>query len=135
MPVPDAIKITSDNYLKFSSLAIEPGHYIAEPLALQRIHGENAYTGRKDATLRANVQLMTATGLRSKFPTLRSVCNQMFANGLVDKWQAGATVKSVSLEMRDYLNDLPFTEKTETFARIAYKALRRSVRRLESIHP
>ena len=53
MPIPEAITITSDNYLKLSSLALEPGYFIAEQYALQRIHGENAYTGRKDETMRS----------------------------------------------------------------------------------
>ena len=51
MPIPEAITITSDNYLKLSSLALEPGYFIAEQYALQRIHGENAYTGRKDEAM------------------------------------------------------------------------------------
>ena len=35
LPMPEAIKITSDNYLKFSSLASAAGYYIKEQLALQ----------------------------------------------------------------------------------------------------
>jgi glycosyltransferase involved in cell wall biosynthesis len=45
MPIPEIITITSDNYLKLSSLALEPGYFIAEQYALQRMHGENLYTG------------------------------------------------------------------------------------------
>jgi len=124
MPVPDAIKITSDNYLKYSSLAIATGHYLAEPLALQRIHGNNAYTGRTDSMLRANVQLATASGLRSKFPSLRPVCSRMFANGLAEKWNAGESLSAVSAAMREYLSGLPLTEQAELLARTGYKAMR-----------
>jgi glycosyltransferase involved in cell wall biosynthesis len=128
MPIPDAIKITSDNYLKFAALALEPGYFIAEKLALQRIHGNNLYTGRKDATLRANVQIVTAVSLKARVPVLRSMCNRMFAEGIVNKWCAGATTGTVRDEIREYFADLSFTEKTETFARITYKAARQGVK-------
>jgi glycosyltransferase involved in cell wall biosynthesis len=123
MPMPNEIKITSDNYLKLSSMAIAPGHFIAEPLALQRMHGNNAFTGKKDALLRADVQLATAVGLRANFPSLRRLCNRMFAAGLVEKWGSGSNFKVISQEMRAYLADLPLSEKTETLSRIAYRAL------------
>ena len=76
MPIPEAIAITSDNYLKLSSLALEPGYFIAEQYALQRMHGKNNYTGRTDATMRANVDMLIAAGLRAKVPVMRSVCNR-----------------------------------------------------------
>jgi glycosyltransferase involved in cell wall biosynthesis len=128
MPVPEDIRITSDNYLKFAVLAIEPGYFIAEQLGLQRIHGNNAYTGRGDATLKANVQLVTAAGLRAKIPALRPFCNRMFADGLVKKWLAGASVGTVSRELWRYFGDLSFAEKTETLARIAVKGTRQGIR-------
>jgi glycosyltransferase involved in cell wall biosynthesis len=128
MPMPVAIKITSDNFLKFAALALEPGYFIAEQLAVQRIHGHNLYTGRTDATLRANVQLGTAVGLKARVPVLRQMCNRMFAEGVVNKWRAGASVANVTSEVREYFADLSFAEKSETLARIAYKAARHSVR-------
>jgi glycosyltransferase involved in cell wall biosynthesis len=125
MPIPEAITITSDNYLKFSSLALEPGYFIAEQYALQRMHGKNAYTGRKDETLRADVDLSIASGLRAKVPAMRSLCNRWYADGIVRKWGAGASIGSIYKVSQEYLTDMSFAERVEIVARIAYKAARR----------
>jgi hypothetical protein len=130
MPIPETITITSDNYLKLSSLALAPGYFIAEQYALQRMHGENAYTGRKDDALRADVDLSIASGLRAKVPAMRSICNRWYADGVVRKWGAGVTIGSIYKDSQEYLADMSFRERLEIVARIAYKAARRSANAL-----
>jgi glycosyltransferase involved in cell wall biosynthesis len=125
MPVPEAITITSDNYLKLSSLALAPGYFIAEQYALQRIHGENAYTGRKDEAAIANVDMTIASGLRAKVPAMRPICNRWYADGIVRKWGAGVSISSIYKDSQEYLTDMSFGERMEIVARIAYKAARR----------
>jgi glycosyltransferase involved in cell wall biosynthesis len=134
MPIPEAITITSDNYLKLSSLALEPGYFIAEQYALQRMHGKNNYTGRTDATMRANVDMLIASGLRAKVPAMRSICNRWYADGLVRKWGAGASIGSVYKDSQEFLTDMSFGERMEIVARIAYKAARRSAYALAKTH-
>jgi glycosyltransferase involved in cell wall biosynthesis len=132
MPVPEVVK-WSDNYLKLSSLALEPGYFIAEQYALQRVHGENAYTGRKDDALRANINLSIASGLRAKVPTMRSLCNRWYADGIVKKWGAGVTIGTIYKDSQEYLTDMSFGERIEIVARIAYKAARRKANSLTKI--
>lgn len=126
LPMPDRIKITSDNYLKHSSLAMEPGCFIAEPLALQRIHDCNAYTGQKNDSLRANIALATAIGLRANFPLMRQAANRLFATAIADKWRVERNFRNLSSETQEYLAGLPWREKPELVARVAYKLLQRS---------
>jgi glycosyltransferase involved in cell wall biosynthesis len=45
-PVPDELKITADNYLKFAGLMFSPLVALDDPLSCQRIHGANAYTNQ-----------------------------------------------------------------------------------------
>jgi glycosyltransferase involved in cell wall biosynthesis len=125
MPIPEAITITSDNYLKLSSLALEPGYFIAEQYALQRMHGKNNYTGRTDEMMIANVDMLIALGLRAKVPAMRSICNRWYAAGIVRKWGAGATISNIYKDTQEYLADIPFGERMEIVAMIAYKAARR----------
>jgi len=125
MPIPEAITITSDNYLKLSSLALEPGYFIAEQYALQRMHGKNNYTGRTDEMMIANVDMLIALGLRAKVPAMRSICNRWYAAGIVRKWGAGATIGNIYKDTQVYLTDMSFGERMEIVARIAYKAARR----------
>lgn len=119
--------MASDNYLKHCSMAIESGHFLAEMLTLQRIHGENAYTTKKNDPLRANMSLAIAIGLRNHFPLLREAANRFFAAAIVAKWKAGADFRTSSTLMRDYVKKLSWRERPELFARIAYEAARKAV--------
>src|SRR5450631_1014327 len=111
LPMPQDIRITSDNYLKASSLALAPGFYISECLGYQRIHGGNAYTLNYDPLLRANVQLSIAKGLRARFPELKKAGNRMFATALAAKWRAGSGFGELSGELKLYLAGLRTREK------------------------
>lgn len=93
LPMPETIRITSDNYLKLSAMALAPGYYMEEQLALQRIHGNNAYTGRIDPALEAEIQIATALGLRKQCPALRRVWNRMYADGLALKFRSRVTLR------------------------------------------
>ncbi len=125
MPIPEAITITSDNYLKLSSLALEPGYFIAEQYALQRMHGKNNYTGRTDAMMLAHVDMLIASGLRTKVPVMRSICNRWYAEGIVRKWGAGRSIGGIYKDSQEYLTNMTFGERIEIVARVAYKAARR----------
>jgi Glycosyl transferase family 2 len=130
MPIPVAITITSDNYLKLSSLALAPGYFIAEQHALQRIHGENAYTGRKDEAAMADVDMTIAAGLRARVPVMRPICNRWYAAGIVKKWGAGVSIGNIYKGSQEYFTDMSFGERMQIVARIAYKAARRKANSL-----
>jgi hypothetical protein len=134
MPVPDGCT-SSDNYLKLSSLALEPGYFIAEQYALQRMHGNNAYTGRTDAMRLANVDLSVASCLRARVPAMRSICNRWYAGGIARKWGAGASIGNIYKDSQEYLADMSFGEKMEIVARVAYKAARRGAYPLVKARP
>lgn len=124
MPIPETITITSDNYLKYSSLALSSGYYLTEQLALQRIHGSNAYTGVSDASFRADVQLATAYGMAKRQPQLRAVCNRMYADGIARKLAAGHSAGKLYRESAHYFDGLPASEKAGVAARIVVKAMK-----------
>lgn len=72
LPMPEAIRITADNYLKAVALSLAPGLVLEERLAVQRIHGANLYTGAgADDPRRAAVELQIAAALRERWPHLR----------------------------------------------------------------
>lgn len=47
LPMPEEIRLTADNYLKFVALSVTPALQIPESLARQRIHDRNLYTGAR----------------------------------------------------------------------------------------
>jgi glycosyltransferase involved in cell wall biosynthesis len=124
-PIPEAITNGSDIYLKLSSMALEPGYFIADQYALQRIHGENAYTNKNDALLRANVDISVFSGVRVKVPAMRSICNRWYADGIARKWGAGVTIGNIYKDLQDHLTEMSFAERFEIVARVAYKAARK----------
>jgi glycosyltransferase involved in cell wall biosynthesis len=124
LPMPHDIRITSDNYLTFSTPAFAAGCYIPERLSLQRIHGANAYTAKDDPLFKAAVQLSIARGLHDSFPELTRLANRLFANAAAAKWTAGAGFHDLSNELKQYLGNCAISEKIEVMARTVYRILR-----------
>ena len=75
LPMPEEIRITSDNYVKMAALATCPVLLIPDILAAQRLHTENAYTKRASTESgRIQQALMGARiayHLRKNFPNCR----------------------------------------------------------------
>ena len=90
LPMPTEIRITSDNYLKFAAMGTSRGLFLGEPLAAQRLHGSNAYTGRsRRSPARGRIAMATAHWLRRRHPELRRLANGVFARGLVSALLSG----------------------------------------------
>jgi glycosyltransferase involved in cell wall biosynthesis len=121
MPMPESITITSDNYIKYAALALAAGYCDRRKLALQRIHGCNAYTLKKDDGLKADVLLKTAVGLRTNLPFLRTACNQMFAEALAVRLRSGAGIPELCRDARSYLGYTSLTEKVALVSRFTAK--------------
>ncbi len=135
LPMPLHIRITSDNYLTFSTPAFAPGFYIAECLSMQRIHGENAYTAKNDPRFKAAVQLSIARGLHDTFPQLTRLANRLFANAVAEKWTAGADFHESWSDLGQYLANCGVAEKAEVLARTAYRILRPRRPRVTTLAP
>jgi glycosyltransferase involved in cell wall biosynthesis len=139
LPLPEMIRITStgamianpssDNYLKFASLSLAPGFYLQDQLALQRIHGANAYTGRADETLQADVEIAIALALRERFPALRQVANRMYAGGLARRLRERLPFGRSGSGNTFYLEGFSLIERAELCARVTYKMARHSLKR------
>jgi glycosyltransferase involved in cell wall biosynthesis len=82
-PLPEAIRITSDNYLKFIASALGKGYFLNQPLAIQKIHDRNAYTLRNDKEqVKAEVVITTAYWIRVRYPFLATFANGLMVRGI-----------------------------------------------------
>jgi|JFJP01.1.fsa_nt_gi glycosyltransferase involved in cell wall biosynthesis len=82
LPMPNFIKITSDNYVKFAALFLSSGIIYNKPLASQRIHQSNHFTFRDDVQIKASeIGLLTGYYLRQQFPRIKLFANKVFARG------------------------------------------------------
>lgn len=127
LPMPEEIRITSDDYIKYTALGLSEGLIISDNLASQRIHGNNAYTFRPDkAKLRAKIQILTAYWMKKKFPSLYKFTNNIFALGIGMYWRYGdGNIEIESQEMvKSYLLTVTHLERLEIYVRAFYYRLK-----------
>lgn len=127
LPMPKEINITSDDYLKYSAFGLSPGFVLLKNLALQRIHGNNAYTFRTDkAALRAKIQILTAYWIKVNFSSLSKFTNNILALGIAMYLRyvdGGVEVESKKL-IQTYLSSVTPLERLEIYARVFYYRLK-----------
>lgn len=104
LPMPEAIRITSDEFLKLAALYLSPGMIIPEKLALLRVHGSNAYTFQAGIEyIRSEVGIKTAFYLREKYPETMTFTNRHFFFSLARLVGTGHLKQGLSLpEARTY---------------------------------
>ncbi len=125
LPMPEAIRITSDDYIKYTALGLEPGFVLLEDLSLQRIHGNNAYTLRNDKKpLRAKIHILTAYWMRANFPTLSKFTNNTLATGISMYWGSGGIDAEGQKLVKSYLSSASPLELFEIYARASYYRLK-----------
>jgi hypothetical protein len=72
VPRPGARGTAADAFIKIAALGLAPGVVLDDELAVQRLHGANAYTGnRRGDPRRAVLELQIADELRRRWPELR----------------------------------------------------------------
>jgi glycosyltransferase involved in cell wall biosynthesis len=125
LPMPDIIKITSDDYIKYSALGLSKGFVLLKELAIQRIHENNAYTFRKDKQpLKAKIMILTAYYLRKDFPFLAKFANNIFTLGLAIYQNLKTKPTDYSHFIETYISSLTLWEKCEVTIRTIYHRLK-----------
>lgn len=121
LPMPEVITITSDNYLKFTASALSKGFFLDKELTLQRLHGNNAYSLRKDKQpLKARIRIITAVWLRKNFQITAKFANNLFALGLATYWCNGGVETEYKETVKCYFLSISSLEKSEIFLRAYY---------------
>lgn len=129
LPMPEDIRITSDDYLKYTAFALAPGYVLLENLARQRIHDNNAYTLRHDKQeLQAKVIVKTAFFLKEKHPSLAKFTNNLFAVGLIIYQGIQIKDENTKIFIESYLRDLKIIEKIEIATRIYYYRIKNLIK-------
>jgi glycosyltransferase involved in cell wall biosynthesis len=122
LPMPETIRITSDNYIKHVALALAEGWMVPEELSWQRIHGSNAYTKRPlgKERLVGRTQLLTGIFLHARHPTLHRLGRKIFCRGLGRLWASGGMDPECRELMESFLYPLALPAKSEVFMRAVY---------------
>lgn len=128
LPMPEEIRITSDDYLKYAGFGISRGIFLLKKLALQTIHDTNAYTLRKDKEqTAAQIAVLTAYWLRRKYPVLAPFTNKIFAYGVGTLSNQGIEVRFREI-INKYTDSLKLTEIIAFYIRVIYYRLLKEFR-------
>jgi glycosyltransferase involved in cell wall biosynthesis len=133
LPMPEQIKITSDNYLKFAALSMERGLFSSDQLAVQRIHGGNLYTGvpaARAAPLRASIMLLTAFHLQRRYPELALSCGREGAEAIGDLGIDVIFKRKFRRLAYDFLYSFPLHDRIRLTGRAGFRYIRTELRRL-----
>jgi glycosyltransferase involved in cell wall biosynthesis len=125
LPMPEAITIISDNYLKFIAYALDKGVFLDKELAIQRIHGNNSYTRRDDnQRVAARIRILTAHWMRIRLPSSARFTNKVLAAGIGGYWRTGGVEAEYRGVVKSYLSSVSALERLEIVARALYHRLK-----------
>lgn len=83
LPMPEALRISSDNFLCLSAAFLAKGYLYGKTLSQYRIHGKNLYAQRKDTgLLHGETNIRTSYYLRQKFPETAPFTNRRFSHAV-----------------------------------------------------
>jgi glycosyltransferase involved in cell wall biosynthesis len=123
LPMPEEIRITSDDYIKYAALGTSKGFISFQTLGRQRIHGNNAYTSSptiENGVLRAKIQVLTADNLRKKFPQLSRFSDNLVAMSIKMSWWIGGTEVELLNLIGGYLTTTNFLNKLKIYVKAVY---------------
>jgi glycosyltransferase involved in cell wall biosynthesis len=114
LPMPQGPGISlNDSYIKFVALGLSPGATINQPLTLQRIHGNNAFTLKDDRRQVAQIHVLMAYWMRQKFPQLAQFTNNLLAAGVSGYQKAGGMAPADRALVQAHLQPLPIKQRLE----------------------
>jgi glycosyltransferase involved in cell wall biosynthesis len=103
LPMPEEIRITSDDYLKLAAMSLSPGVYLNTDLAVQRIH----------------------EALKGRFPELTCLSDHVFAKALADYVAAGKRDPLCRAVILRYIGQAKFRRLADIVPRTSYQFIKR----------
>lgn len=118
LPMPEEIRICSDNYVRYVALLKSKGYFINKSLAILRIHESNNYTLQKNKLDQdSKYRMLTAYWLKNNYTNIGS---DRFSNKLLG--MALGTQKYVNCDLFEYKNILQsYMSQVSTLEKIEIK--------------
>jgi glycosyltransferase involved in cell wall biosynthesis len=113
LPMPEYIRITADNYLKMSAAALATGWFLPANLALQRIHGNNLYTLKRDRALIGVVDAWTALALIQTVPCAGRLARRLLSRALACSWRHGLVATKGGQQLGEALRAISLPQRIE----------------------
>ncbi len=123
MPLAEGV-VLMDNYIKYFAIASSIGYFGGNELAVQRIHGLNAYTQSNNKKLNGKVQVATALALEENCPELHEFNKQLLTSGLACSLRHHSFDEGLREPLRAFLSGCTLFETEGMGLKIAYSILR-----------
>jgi glycosyltransferase involved in cell wall biosynthesis len=120
-PMPEELTVLGDNYFKFVVMAIARGYYLAEPLAVMRIHGNNALSMDNWGAKRFPEELTVALAMRSNFPELMPKADRLVSITLAKFWQLNRRDDPTSQHLQLYFRSSSVGSKARIYGLAALR--------------
>ncbi len=117
MPVGEGISL-NDSYVKFVALGLGPGAALNQPIAVQRIHANNAFTLKSNPLQLARIHVLLSYWMRQNFPHLTQFANNLFATGVGLYRQVGPIDAADQQLINRYADDLTWFQRLQVTLRI-----------------
>jgi glycosyltransferase involved in cell wall biosynthesis len=122
-PMPEPIRLktgcSSDAYIKWVALALDPGWMADGELTMMRVHNSNAFTKRTADKKRLSGQLELITGiwLYDRWPVLQRLALKVFSRGLGAHWATGGLDSGYKQRVQLFVRNLTLPQRSEVLLR------------------
>jgi glycosyltransferase involved in cell wall biosynthesis len=121
LPMPEEGGTSADRFLKPMALALAPGYFLDEPLCVQKIHGENAFSHQpQKVRTGAKSYVLTSHWIRQRLPWLKNFTNKTFSMGVGTYNRTGGVDPQYRPVVDEYMRQTPLLERIEIRARAYY---------------
>jgi glycosyltransferase involved in cell wall biosynthesis len=125
LPMPQGEGISlSDSYIKFVALGLSPGVTINQALTGQRIHGQNAFTGKTDRRKAAQIYVLMAYWIRQNFPQLTLFTNNLLAIGVATYRKHGGMEPDYWQLCQDHMQALTLQHRVQLQMKLWFYAIK-----------
>lgn len=127
LPIPEAIRVCTDNFLKWVTLSLFPVLMVTEFLAKQRIHGSNLYTiaaETGDATAKLRLAKVNATltyHMKQEHPHLTKLAWKQYGCILYQLWSCRSEEsRAIETEIRSQYSVMDLTPSCFAYVAAAF---------------
>jgi glycosyltransferase involved in cell wall biosynthesis len=125
LPMPEVIRITSDDYIKYVAWGISSGIIASSELAIQRIHNNNFYTFRPNKLkLKGKIEILTAYWIKQNFPVLLQFSNNLLASGISTYWLSKDVEPESQKLVKEYISSVSKFDKFRVYLKAIYYYIR-----------
>jgi Glycosyl transferase family 2 len=126
MPESDGISL-NDSYLQYAALGTSPGIFLAQALACQRYHDQNAFVKTANPALSSRIFMLTAYWLRHHFPVLDRFSQSLLACSLTERWRSGQSLPPTETQQfQQMFSRLSVADRAKLYSKAIYYYLRSS---------